>query len=49
MEIAHRLERLVKSHPRASVNPERTSLIEEAVGNREAFISACGALATWAG
>ena len=28
-------------------NPTRESLIEEAVKNREAFASACGALATW--
>jgi len=28
-------------------NPTRESLIEEAVKNREAFVSACGALATW--
>jgi phosphoenolpyruvate carboxykinase (ATP) len=28
-------------------NPKRESLIEEAVKNREAFASACGALATW--
>jgi len=29
------------------LNPARPLLIEEAVANREAFISACGALATW--
>ncbi len=28
-------------------NPTRESLIEESVKNREAFVSACGALATW--
>jgi len=28
-------------------NPTKESLIEEAVKNREAFVSACGALATW--
>ena len=38
---------ILKSHPRIILNPARSTLIEEAVANREVFISACGALATW--
>ncbi len=47
MDITDRLEGIVKSQPSVALNPARPLLIEEAVGNREAFISACGALATW--
>lgn len=45
--LHQRIDGLIRSHPRSLVNPERALLIEEAVDNREVFISACGALATW--
>ncbi len=45
--LEHRLDTLVRSHPQALLNPNRALLIEDAVASREAFVSACGALATW--
>ncbi len=42
-----RIARLLKNHPDVLYNPERRRMIREAVRNREVFVSANGALATW--
>jgi len=41
------LSQVLKKHPKILDNLERNRLIEEAVNNREAAVSANGALATW--
>ena len=46
MKFEQTLRALLK-RPAAIENPSRESLIEDAVRNREAMVSACGALATW--
>jgi phosphoenolpyruvate carboxykinase (ATP) len=38
---------LLQTHPDVLVNPDRRQMIQEAVNNREAIVSANGALATW--
>lgn len=47
MEFSERLARLLISHPNVSDNPNRQTMIQEAVDNREATVSANGALNTW--
>ena len=46
MDFDHSLQALV-TRDNIFNNPTRESLIEEAVRNKEALVSACGALATW--
>ncbi len=46
MAFEQTLRALLK-RPAVIENPSRESLIEDAVRNREAIVSACGALATW--
>ncbi|HQM37366.1 MAG TPA: phosphoenolpyruvate carboxykinase (ATP), partial [Candidatus Bipolaricaulis anaerobius] len=45
MDINREVERLVGA--RASVNPSRPTLVQEAIAHREALVSVSGALATW--
>jgi phosphoenolpyruvate carboxykinase (ATP) len=47
MKLAERISQLLQKHPDVLPNPSRDVLIEEAVGRREAIVSASGALATW--
>ncbi len=47
MEFQRRISRLIKEHKDVLHNPPRQTMIEEAVQNREAIVSANGALATW--
>lgn len=42
-----RLGQILKQHPNVLENPSRGQMIREAVENREALVSANGALATW--
>jgi len=46
-ELVKQLEKIIKAHKKVVANPKRSELIQEAVDNREAYISANGALATW--
>jgi len=46
MNFNHSLQALLTGNNVVN-NPARESLIENAVKNKEAFVSACGALATW--
>jgi phosphoenolpyruvate carboxykinase (ATP) len=46
MTVDKRIDALERT-PAARVNPDRSSLIEDAVRHREAIPAACGALATW--
>ena len=46
MTFEQRLRTLLE-RPAVTSNPSRESLIEDAVTNKEAVVSACGALATW--
>ena len=46
MDFDHSLQALLTGNNVVN-NPTRESLIEDAVKNKEAFVSACGALATW--
>ena len=46
MDFDHSLQALLTRHDVVN-NPTRELLIEDAVRNKEAFVSACGALATW--
>ena len=47
MNHAEKIDSAVDSHRRVFRNPDRKTLIEEAVNNREAMVSESGALATW--
>jgi hypothetical protein len=47
MKLAERISQLLERHPDVLRNPNRDVVIEEAVRNREAIVSANGALATW--
>ncbi|HFD40634.1 MAG TPA: phosphoenolpyruvate carboxykinase (ATP) [Anaerolineae bacterium] len=47
MEFQRRISQLIKEHKDVLRNPPRQTMIEEAVQNREAIVSANGALATW--
>ena len=47
MEFQRRISQLIGKHGDVLRNPSRQTMIEEAVRNREAIISANGALATW--
>ncbi|MEA3459395.1 MAG: phosphoenolpyruvate carboxykinase (ATP) [Chloroflexota bacterium] len=47
MEARTRLSQMLKRHPNVLLNPDRRSLIQFAVGDKEALISANGALAAW--
>ncbi|MEN8098049.1 MAG: phosphoenolpyruvate carboxykinase (ATP), partial [Chloroflexota bacterium] len=41
------LNRIIADHPNANVNPTRSTIINWAVEDREAIVSAYGALVTW--
>jgi phosphoenolpyruvate carboxykinase (ATP) len=41
------LAQVLERHPNVSTNPDRRSMIQAAVDNREAIVTANGALATW--
>ena len=41
------LVQVLERHPNVSANPDRRSMIQAAVDNREAIVTANGALATW--
>ena len=41
------LAQVLERHPNVSANPDRRSMIQAAVDNREAIVTANGALATW--
>jgi phosphoenolpyruvate carboxykinase (ATP) len=45
--ILENLDELLRGHNRVITNPTRKYMIQEAVLNREAVVSACGALSTW--
>jgi phosphoenolpyruvate carboxykinase (ATP) len=47
IDLPEALKRILDSHPLTFVNPDRRGMIQEVVENREALVSACGALATW--
>jgi phosphoenolpyruvate carboxykinase (ATP) len=47
VEFSEQLAQLVKTHPDVLDNPSRRKMIQEAVENREATLSANGALNTW--
>ncbi len=47
MEFQRRISQLIEKHSDVLSNPSRQVMIEETVKNREALISANGALATW--
>ena len=47
MEPDKKIALTLKNHPDVLLNPSRQVMIQEAVQNREAIISANGALATW--
>ncbi len=47
MEVKKGIAQLLAEHPDVVYNPDRKTMIREAVENREAIISANGALATW--
>ena len=47
MKSQERLANLLAQHPQVHDNPSRKALIQAAVDNREAIVSANGALATW--
>ncbi|MEO0108659.1 MAG: phosphoenolpyruvate carboxykinase (ATP) [candidate division WOR-3 bacterium] len=47
IDLALGLKRVLESHPLTFINPDRRGMIQEVVENREAVVSACGALATW--
>ena len=50
MERSAHMSNLVQElerHPNVSANPDRRSMIQAAVDNREAIVTANGALATW--
>lgn len=47
INLSVELKRVLDSHPLTFINPDRRGMIQETVENREAFISACGALAFW--
>ena len=46
-ELPLRLAELVNQHHEVRLNPERRTLIAEAVARREVAVAACGCLATW--
>jgi phosphoenolpyruvate carboxykinase (ATP) len=45
--LSEQLDSLLEEHPSVLVNPPRKDLIRRAVENKEAVVSAMGALATW--
>jgi phosphoenolpyruvate carboxykinase (ATP) len=47
MELQKRIAQVIEKHPDVLDNPSRRTMIEEAVKNREAIVSANGALTTW--
>ncbi|MGD8793921.1 MAG: phosphoenolpyruvate carboxykinase (ATP) [Anaerolineae bacterium] len=47
MEFSKKIAQTITKHPDVLENPSRRTMIEEAVKNREAVVSAHGALATW--
>ena len=47
MEFAERLSQILTQHPDIQSNPGRQEMIRQSVANKEALISANGALATW--
>jgi len=47
MEFKKRLDEVIAGIPQPFINPARRVLIKQAVQNREALVSASGALATW--
>jgi len=47
MEFESKLKAIIDCHGKITKNPERRSLIQDAVDRGEAIVSACGALTTW--
>jgi phosphoenolpyruvate carboxykinase (ATP) len=47
MTFQQRLDDFLAGRPDKKSNPPRREMIEDSVENREAMVSACGALATW--
>ena len=47
MGFTKRIAKVITNHPDVLDNPDRTVMIQEAVDNREAILSANGALTTW--
>ena len=45
--LCEQLDSLLEEHPSVLKNPSRQELIHRAVENKEAVVSAMGALATW--
>ncbi len=45
--VMHSFESIIQSHKRVFNNPGRPALINEVITNKEAFVTATGALATW--
>ncbi len=46
-DLVRNLEKMIKAHKNVVANPIRSELIQESLDNREAYLSANGALATW--
>jgi phosphoenolpyruvate carboxykinase (ATP) len=47
MSLEEKIARVATQHPNVSHNPPREVMIDEAIGNKEALVSANGALVTW--
>jgi len=45
--LTDKLDKILKAHPNLFDNPDRSSIIEEIVSNREALVMKNGAVATW--
>ena len=46
-ELKQKLEGLLSRHGDVKVNPDRKTMIADAVARREAMVAACGCLAVW--
>lgn len=47
INLKRNLDNVLKKHRGLNINPTRSFMIREAVRNKEAIVSSCGALATW--